>query len=354
MEEFGKSAGEVEGIIKGIVAARPTGTQEWMDFLKEMEEAGKAGKMSFVEGLTGFSSRSDDLQKGIDENKANAAQEQLAFEQQKIELLRDQGAISAADAARRIEALKDQAVLQKNLDEQHAIKSEIASKQSDFGEMNRLAEKNPVEAALSKKQEADARVNDLQRQIEDIPKAISGNEKLRKEALDNSKGFHLDPSERGRWLDQAEALGNRNSSLRAQYDKAKSEFSGAVSDQSEAGTGLENSKAYRNHALELGNQIANLNNKLGITEDRQRRQTPLEMEKNHMEAMKAFAKASMPPPAHVTDKTSYEKMGFVMGQQNLMKRSEDLLQQIVRNTTSLAAGGGVPVRDPFCGAINGI
>lgn len=334
MEEFQKSAIGVENIVKGIIEARPTGSQEWIELLHAIQEAGKSGQSSFLEGLAGFSSRSDELQEGMDTNKGDATQQQLELEQQKIELLRQAGQISAADAATRIEALKDEMTLQKNIAEQKIIKDKISGKQSDLREINRRAQQNPVEAAAAKKQQADATVNDLQKQIIDLPKAIQGNEKLRKEAEEKAKGFYLNPKEKFKWQEQAENLGSRNAALSGQLEKAKVQLPGAVTQQTQAAQGFNDAEGYRNRGKELNSQIAGLNTQLSVTKDRQSRMTPIEMEKHRQEALAKQLKAeqNMESP-HKVDATTFEKMGFVMGRQSPMKRSEDLLQQIVANTS---------------------
>lgn len=335
MAEFQKSAFGVENIVREIIAARPTGTHEWAELLKLMAEAAGHNHQSLLEGLTGFSSRSDELQKGIDKNTNDAGQQELELEQKKIELLREQGQISEADAVKRIEALKDQAVLQKNLAEQKAIRDEISSKQSDLREFNRQAQQNPVDAALAKKQDADNRVNDLQKQIEDLPKAISGNERLQKEAAENAKRFYMDPHEKGRWQDQADSLGARNAQLRAQFDAAKSAFPGAVNDQVSANEGVTSAQAYGQRAKELSNTVADLNTQLKVTVDRQNKLTPLQLQQNQVEAAAKMAKPI--GPAHVEDHTIFEKMGFIMGGGSVQNEQLSELRKMSRHLQQMAA-----------------
>lgn len=325
MEEFAKKGIEVQKIVKDIVAARPTATEEWMAGVRKAAEvAHPAANLNF------FADQSQDVAKEGNKNTADAAQAAIELEQKKVELLRDQGRISAADAAKRIEALKDQAVLQKNLSEQIAIKSELNGRKSDLAEIQKQAAANPISSAFEKKQEADARVADLQKQLEDLPKAIAGEKLQAADAAGKAKGTYLDASERGQWTDQRDQANSRAAQLQAQLDKARGEFTGAANEQAAAGAGYENAQGYQKRGVELREQVAALTNKQSSVADRQRKMTPYEMEKNRIEAEAAATKGQTTDKYKKSDGTALEKMGFVMGGGGSpMKETNDILRQML-------------------------
>jgi hypothetical protein len=299
MRNFLKETGKANDFLKGIVSARPTNTDEWTELVKLITKASEkpADIKSFGEGIIG-------VQKGTDENKADAAQEQLDLEQKKIELLREQRKISAADAAKRIEALKNQAVLQKNLDERTSIQHEIKTRQADLRHVQELAAATPMPQALERKQKADARVDDLQNQLKGLPGAIVKN----KELTDQAQRNFLKTGDKT-YLNAFENSRDRGSRLEDKLGFAKSAFPGAAQEASDANVGVENAKNYKSRGTELQGNIVGLQNKLGVTVDRQNKLTPLELEKNRLDAIKK----TEPENHYKPEATSIEKMGFVMG-----------------------------------------
>jgi hypothetical protein len=340
MKDFFKEAVSVEAIIKGIVGARPTDIQDWV---KLTEQLSKIAELTTP--LKGFTDSFNDVQKGIDENNASAADEQIAIEQQKIELLERQGKISAADAVKRIEALKEQAILQKNLDERKGIQNEISRRKSDLAHVNELAEKSPsVGTALGEKNSADATVNDLKKQMEDLPKAIAENQKVIQTAEGNAKRTSYTP-EKGDWYQKAAIAKTRGAQLQEQFSAAQAQFPGAVKAAGTASENFENAKNYKGRKEELNTTIIGLQNKLGVTVDRQRKMTPLEIEKSRLDSAN-----KMPHENHYKPQvTSFEKMGFVMGGSSNalldvnkrmasgIDKTNALLQMVGR---SLGIGGG--------------
>ena len=329
MKEFAKQGMEVEKIVKGIVAARPTGTEEWMAQVKQAAAASHPKA-----NLNFYADLNQDAEKERNKNQSDAVQEGISLEEKKVELLRDQGRISAADAAKRLEALKNEAVLQKNIAETLALKSEISGRQADLDEVRRQQAANPLNSAFEKKQAADAKVNDLQKQLEELPKAIAGEKNLQKEAEEKSKAMYLNPHERGQWLDQSSQAGSRADQLQAQLNRARGEFTGAANDQAAASAGYENAQGYNARGTELTQQLTTLKSKLGTTQDRQRKMTPMELERNRIEAMEAATKGEKSEERgggkHKTEATSLEKMGFVMGGGNSpMQETNNILRQML-------------------------
>ena len=319
-KKFTGAAQGVENIVKGIVAARPTSTNEWMEFTKQI-----AALTEHTADLKGFADAFVDVQKGMDENNATAGQEQLEIEQQKIELLRAQHKISSDDAAKRIEALKNQAVLQKNLSERTAIQHELSGRQSELKHVSELASKNPIASALDKKMKADANVADLQKQIEDLPKAIEGNKNLIAQETAKYKSSSVNSWARSEAGERIEQLNKRNEQLGDSLNSAKQQFPSAVTAAGGAHEDFKNAQGYKSRADELDKMIPGLQNKLTLTMDRQKKTTPFALQKNHLEALKKEI-----VPNYKTEHTSLEKMGFVMGgSSSPMKRSEDLLGQIL-------------------------
>jgi myosin heavy subunit len=335
MHAFLKESVGVSNIIRGIVGARPTDTASW---------ALLAEQISKIDEKTvdpkRFGDAFVDVQKGTDETNASAGQQQIEIEQQKIELLRDQGRISAADAAKRIAALKEQAVLQKNLDERKSIQDELSARKSELGHLNQVAAKSPsVESALATKDQADTKVEDLKKQMEDLPKAIAANANVIQTATDNAKGSSW-AGDKQAWYQKAIDARDRDGKLQAQLTAAQGQFPGAVKAAGSADEDLENAKTYKARQKELPTIITGLQNKLGVTVDRQNKMTPGEMQKIDLEKQKKLLE-----PIHSTKApTSFEKMGFVMGGQNYQ-------QQVVNNTAkanillgqilgALGAGGG--------------
>jgi hypothetical protein len=304
MKEFFKEAVSVEAIIKGIVGARPTDIQDWV---KLTEQLSKITEMTTP--LKGFTDAFNDVQKGVDENNASAADEQIAIEQQKIELLERQGKISAADAAKRIEALKEQAILQKNLDEQKGIKNEISRRKSDLEHVNELAGKSPsVGSALVEKSNADNTVTDLKKQLGDLPKAIAENQKVIQTAEGNAKRTGYSPA-KGDWYLKANLAKDRGAQLQEQFRAAQAQFPGAVKAAGTANESFENAKNYKGRKEELNTTIIGLQNKLAVTVDRQRKMTPLEIQKSRLDLQTKL----IPENHYKPGITSFEKMGFVIG-----------------------------------------
>ena len=327
-KKFTGAAQGVENIIKGIVAARPTSTAEWVEFAKQI-----TALTEHTADLKQFADAFVDVQKGIDDNNATAGQEQLEIEQQKIELLHAQGKISAADAAKRIEALKNQAVLQKNLSERTSLQHELAGRQSELKHVNELAARTPLAAALDKKMKADANAADLQKQIEELPKAIQGNKNLIAQEQAKYNSAATDPWARTEARERIEGLTRRNEVLGNSLDSAKQQFPGAVAAAGGADEDFKNAQGYKARAAELNKMIPGLQNKLTITVDRQKKTTPFALQKNHLEALKTGM------ADHKMEHTSLEKMGFVMGGAvSPLKRSEDLLAQIRDGIKGLADG----------------
>jgi hypothetical protein len=333
MENFLKIAEPVEAIMRGILHARPSNTDEWVSWTEQI------GKMTEHNAdVKSLGDAFNDVFKGQDINAAEAANEQLAVEQKKIELLREQGKISQADAAKRIEALKDQAVLQKNLNETQGIKNEIARRQAELAHVNELANRSPSEqAALAKKISADNAVADLRKQIEDIPKAIAANQKVIETAKSNEK--HGSVFSEGEWWNQSNDAQKRNQQLLASLAAAKNQFPGAVAAADAASEDLTTAKNYKSRSQELSHTIIpNLQNTLGVTKERQSKMTPFEMMMNMLDALMdglTDKQKKFNPIANTFkgDVTSFEKMGFVMGSpSNPTQRMEDLLANIDRNT----------------------
>jgi hypothetical protein len=342
IEVFFKEASGVEAIVKGILEARPSATSDWVELV---EQIGKMGEK--LQNVKTLQDAFNDMNKGIEGNTNDAADEQLEIEQKKIELLRDQGKISRADAAARIEALKDQAVLQKNLAERTGIQNEIGRRQSDLTRVNQLASRTPDEAtATVQKQAADNKVADLKKQLEDLPKAIAANQGVISSAMGMSKGTKNVP-EKESWYALADRARDRNTQLQASLGAAQSQFPDAVKAAGTADENLGNAKNYKSRSTELTGEIASLGTKLGVTMDRQRKMTPKQFEVNHLDAM---AQGVTNMPMHKTGNTSLEKMGFVMGGPTAspMRRSEDLLSQILNATKAnkpKAGGGGGGIGD---------
>jgi hypothetical protein len=308
MKDFFKEAISVEAIIEGIISARPTDIQDWV---KLTEQLSKIAEMTTP--LKGIADSFNDVQKGVDENNSSAADEQIAIEQEKIELLERQGKICAADAVKRIEALKEQAILQKNLNERTGIKNEISRRQSDLAHVNELTAKSPsVKTAIVEKNKADNTVTDLKKQLEDLPKAIAENQKVIKTAEGNAKRTSYTP-EKGDWYLKANIAKDRGAQLQGQLKVAQAQFPGAVKAAGTANENFENAKNYKGRKEELNTTIIGLQNKLGVTVDRQRKMTPLEIEKSRLDSARKIPK---PENQYKPQVTSFEKMGFVMGGSN--------------------------------------
>jgi len=323
-ELFGKELEGFGNILKGINDARPTDTKDWADWIEQFAKLSEK-----TPDIKAFAEAFNDVQKGIEANNADAADEQLAVEQQKIELLRKQGQISAADAAKRIEALKDQAVLQKNLTERKGIQNEISRREAELAQVRETAAKSPsVGTALDQKIKADNRVADLNKQMDDLPKAIAENKKIIETASANYKsaGF-INPHERADWYSRGEDAKQRNLALENSLATAKNQFPGAVKKAAAANEDFETAKNYKSRGGELEKIIGGLKNKLGVTVDRQKKLTPIQFEKNHLEAITDGLMGNK--PGKVDGGTQFEKMGFVMnGTGNLASEQVKILREI--------------------------
>lgn len=322
VESFFKLASGVEAIVKGILEARPSSANTWadlVDMLGKMEE-----KLMNLRSLQdGF----NDMSKAIEGNNNDAANEQLDIEQKKIELLREQRKISAKDAAERIEALKDQAVLQKNLAERTGIQNEIGRRQSDLARIKQLATRTPDEAtAIVQKKYADDKVADLKKQLEDLPKAIAANQGVIASATGMAKGTKNVPDKMS-WYELAYRAQDRNAQLQASLGDAQSQFPGAVKADVTADENLGNAKNLKTRSKELTDIIGNLGINLAVILDRQRKMTQMQFDINHLEALTAGLTA-MPVTYH-TQWTGLEKMGFVMqGLKNPLNITNEWLGKI--------------------------
>jgi hypothetical protein len=323
MVEFAKAGEGVEAVIRAIIALRPTGDEQWMQTLELAARAGE--KHSNIKAVSeGFT----EVTEGMDQNKADAANEQLELEQKKIELLQEQGKISEADAAKRIEALQDQMVLQKNLNERTAIQDQIKSRQSDLQHVNEVAAKSPSETeAIQQKIIADAKADDLTKQVTDLPKAIAAAKNEAKLAEENAKNTSYVP-DKGAWTQKKNFAETRAQQLQDQYAAAQVQLPGAISAATNANENLDNARTYKSRKAELTDQITGLQNKYGVTVDRQKRMTPLEFESNRIDA----AKKKKIPNAYNPESaaTNFEKMGFVMGgKANPFGETNDILKNIL-------------------------
>jgi hypothetical protein len=330
---------------------------------------GKVNEHPGLGFLTSFGEQSDKSQETRDATDAEAAQKKIELEERSVELRRQQGLISEQDAAKQIEALKNQAVLAKNIAEQKSLRDQISGKQSDLNEVNKLARQNTPETAFGKKQGADATVNDLTKQITDIPKAISQSQKLQKEAQDNASKFHLDPHESGRWRDIAGEEAARQAQLQGSLAAAKAALPAAVTQQTRANEGYSDATGYQKRAAELTGQVNALKGQLGTTVDRQKKMTPLELQQNHLDAISAmdpkktlgFGLAGLAgggiKEGSASAGTQFEKMGFAMnGSSKIANDQLATLKQIhaALLRQSGGGGGGTPAIPPGYGPVNSV
>jgi len=332
MHDFQKECSDVEHVIKSIISARPTENEQWAQFLEIMGSLSEKGS-NIKELAAGF----DKVMQGQQANSGDAALADLENEMARVELLKQSGQISREDAAERIKALNDQMVLQKNLNDLNAINTKISGVKSDIGENNKLAGQHPLDKAVADKQAADARVADLTKQVTELPKAIEDDRRLAGIAREKSKHMYLNPNESWEWGKQADQLTQHADSLEGQLNTAKGELPGAIGAQTSAHENFSNAKLYADRKDELGSKLAGLTNDLSLAKDRQAKLTPAELEKNRLAAMQNEI-----IPAHKTDSTTFEKMGFVMGggTGNPMRDTNDILRRIERKLSPADSGGG--------------
>lgn len=228
METLYVSADKVNGILKEIVAARPTALEDWIKFVDQM-----AKLKELAPGLQFAQEQINKTMHAFDQNKVNNA-----FDFQKPGL------------------------------ERKTIVDDISNARTDLAYDQKHA--GDEGAAQQKVNDTANTVADLKKQLADLPHAISEAQHNAAMALQQSKDHAGNPWESEAALQYSEQQSRLASTLQQQFDQAKGQYQGAVQAAADAEANL---KAIQdnNAAMEkLREQLVELTNKLAVFDDNQR------------------------------------------------------------------------------------
>lgn len=218
---------KVNDIIREIITARPTATEEWEKFIGQVARLHKeVTDTKFV--MDQFTS----TQKGLDENKARNA---FDFEKPALE--------------------------------RKVITDEAANTRAALEQ--RLRNAGNVDEAQQQVNETTATRDDLKHQIEKLPEAIREAQANAATAREQASHAFM-PEERGRLGDFAREQDNLAARFAEQLAAAKSGLPGAEKAVVDAETRLEEIRANTVEITRLREQLVELGNKLTIFDDDQR------------------------------------------------------------------------------------
>jgi hypothetical protein len=223
---------QVNNILREIVAARPSNTEEWIKFtdqIAKLREHLQDSKFAMEQFIS--------VAKGIDENKIKTA---FDFEKPGLE--------------------------------RKAITDEIANTQAAINQRQR----NAVDPAAAQKQadETEERARDLREQITKLPGAISEAQNNAKSALEQSRSIKAVTPDQIREKSELVDFAQNQSALASRFqemlDAAKAAYPGAANAAADATAQLNAARENTTQLGQLREKVVELTNKLGLFDNLQR------------------------------------------------------------------------------------